>query len=188
MSRRQGIANWTLAFLLLVAACWNAAWPATAGEGVLAGKVTRVIDGDTVDVLLSSGRIRVRLHGIDAPEGDQPGGAEATQWLRQRLLDREVLLQPVSQDRYERMVAIVRAGESVINDDLVRAGHAWAYRHYLRKADRHLCEKEFSARRQSLGLWAAPPARAPWEYRSTRGRGPFTDYARQSADDCRRAS
>ena len=32
---------------------------------VLVGKVIRVIDGDTIDVLLSSGTIRVRLHGID---------------------------------------------------------------------------------------------------------------------------
>ena len=178
---------WTLTCLLL-AAGWNVALPATAGEGVLAGKVTRVVDGDTLDVLLSSGRIRVRLHGVDAPECDQPGGAEAAQWLRLRLQDREVLLEPVSQDRYERLVAIVRAGDSVINDELVRSGHAWAYRHYLRKADRHLCGKEFSARREVLGLWAAPPARAPWEYRSTRGRGPFTDYARQSAGDCQRDS
>ena len=56
-------------------------------------------------------RIRVRLHGVDAPERDQPSGREASEWLRQRVQDREVLLEPVTQDRYERMVAIVYRDE-----------------------------------------------------------------------------
>src|SRR5512132_197865 len=93
-----------LAPLCLVVAL---ALPAAQVERVLPGKVTRVIDGDTIDVLLSTGLIRVRLQGVDAPERDQPGGREAQQWLRRRLIDHAVQLEPISQDRYERMVAIV---------------------------------------------------------------------------------
>ena len=152
----------------------------------MAGKVTRIIDGDTVDVILASGRIRVRLHGIDAPERDQPGGAQASEWLRQRLQDRNVLLEPISQDRYDRLVAIVHDGEQNVNDGLVASGHAWAYRRYLRKADRHLCDSEFRARREQAGLWAAAAAHAPWEFRSTQGRGPFTDFSAQTARECAR--
>jgi hypothetical protein len=39
-----------------------------AGEPgpVLTGTVTKVVDADTIDVQLSSGPIRIRLHGIDA--------------------------------------------------------------------------------------------------------------------------
>src|SRR5688572_22506655 len=32
---------------------------------VLVGTVTKVVDGDTIDVQLSSGPIRIRFHGID---------------------------------------------------------------------------------------------------------------------------
>ncbi|EDP63206.1 nuclease (SNase-like) protein [alpha proteobacterium BAL199] len=39
----------------------------------------RVLDGDTIDVA----GVRVRLHGVAAPERSEPGGAEATAALRQ---------------------------------------------------------------------------------------------------------
>jgi endonuclease YncB( thermonuclease family) len=168
-----------LALLLLVSGM-----PAVPADAVLAGRVTRVIDGDTLDVLLATGRIRVRLHGVDAPERSQSGGNEATQWLRQQVLNQDVLLEPVSQDRYERMVAIVYAGDVIVNRELLRTGTAWAYRHYLRGADRLYCDIEATARAEHRGLWRAGAAHAPWEYRRTAGRGPFTDYSRQSARDC----
>jgi len=164
------------------------ALPAAQGEGLLPGKVTRVIDGDTIDVLLGSGRIRVRLQGIDAPERDQPGGREAQQWLRRRLIDHAVQLEPVSQDRYSRMVALVHADGGVVNEALLQAGHAWAYRHYLRRVDRHYCDLEERARAARLGLWALSMPHAPWQHRETRGKGPFTDFTRGTASDCRRAA
>ena len=52
---------------------------------VLRGKVIDVIDGDSVEVQLQSGRIQVRLHAADAPEHDQPGGRDAGRALRKRL-------------------------------------------------------------------------------------------------------
>ena len=170
--------------LLLAGLCITAVAGAAQGDGLLPGKVLRVIDGDTLDVLLSSGRIRVRLHGIDAPERDQPGGDESRRWLQQRVQDREVQLEPVSQDQYERMVAIVYLDDSNVNRELLRQGHAWAYRNFLRRADRIFCDIEATARAGRQGLWSAAPARAPWEHRRTRGRGPFTDFGRQSAGEC----
>jgi endonuclease YncB( thermonuclease family) len=178
----------------LILSCLLAgALPAVAAQKdtaspVLAGKVTRVIDGDTLDVLLDSGRIRVRLQGVDAPELRQPRGREAARWLQQRLRDQNVLLEPVSQDRYERMVAVVFLEDVNVNRELVRQGQAWAYRQYLRRKDRILCDLEAAARKQRLGLWALPAAQraAPWEYRASHGRGPFTDYSGTGADDCRR--
>jgi endonuclease YncB( thermonuclease family) len=153
---------------------------------VLPGTVTRVIDGDTIDVLLDSGRIRVRLHGVDAPEHDQQWGAEAAQWLRMRLMNYAITLDPVSQDQYERMVAVVHDGEVDINVELVRAGHAWAYRRYLRRADRELCAAEVTARRANSGLWALPPAArpAPWEYRHAQRHDPYTEYSQVTERSC----
>ncbi len=177
--------------LLLCALCMLAPTglpAAQRAEGLLPGKVTRVIDGDTIDVLLSSGRIRVRLQGIDAPERDQPGGREAAQWLQQRLMNQSVRLEPVSQDRYERMVAIVHAEDGVVNEALLRAGHAWAYRHYLRRADRRYCDLESAARAARLGLWATVMPHAPWQHRQTAGHGPFSDFSQETAGDCRRVA
>ncbi len=152
---------------------------------MLAGKVNRVIDGDTIDVLLSSGMIRVRLQGVDAPERDQPGGAAATTWLTQQLRDQQVLLEPVSQDQYDRMVAVVHLQDRNINRELVQTGHAWAYRQYLRRSDAELCSLEEQARLKGRGLWATA-AYAPWEYRATNGKGPFTSFDKSTAGECSR--
>jgi micrococcal nuclease len=162
---------------------------AAAGEAapVLAGKVTRVIDGDTIDVLLTSGRIRVRLHGVDAPERDQAGGTAATAWLTQQLHDQQVFLEPVSQDQYDRLVAVVHLQDRIINSELVQHGHAWAYRRFLRRADDEWCALEAGARRMQLGLWAEADAHAPWEFRATEGMGPFTRYSKSTAEECRKA-
>src|ERR1700716_4371915 len=86
-----------------------------AGRPVLIGTVTRVVDGDTLVVQLSSGPIRVRLYGIDAPEHNQPGGREATDALSALVAGARVELEPVSQDRYGRMVAHVFRGSLDVN-------------------------------------------------------------------------
>jgi micrococcal nuclease len=153
---------------------------------VLAGKVVRVIDGDTIDVLLSSGKIRVRLHGVDAPERDQSGGAAAAAWLTLQLRDKPVELEPVSQDRYDRMVAVVHLQERNINSELVHNGHAWAYRQYLRRRDAGMCSLEHRARLARAGLWEKI-AHAPWEFRATRGKGPFLDYTKTTVAECLKA-
>ena len=61
-------------------------------------KVDRVTDGDTI-VLMDS--TRVRLHGIDTPERDQPYGSEATAAL-ERMVARSVYMVEVDTDRYGR--------------------------------------------------------------------------------------
>ena len=40
-----------------------------------------VIDGDTIHVINNASTTKVRLHGIAAPEMDQPGGKQATAFL-----------------------------------------------------------------------------------------------------------
>lgn len=137
-------------------------------DTVLLGTVERIVDGDTLDVLLESGTIRVRLNAIDAPEKNQPGGAAATQHLSNRLLHKWIEVKPISQDRYGRIVAVVFENGENINSALVSNGYAWAYRKYMRKSDAALCNLEHQARVAHSGLWQqrSPPPIAPWEFRS----------------------
>jgi endonuclease YncB( thermonuclease family) len=59
--------------LILAAAMWI---PAAASADYL-GKVTAVADGDTFTMESETGRVRVRICGIDAPERGQPGYGQA---------------------------------------------------------------------------------------------------------------
>jgi len=153
---------------------------------VLVGTVTKIVDGDTIDVQLSSGPIRVRLHGIDTPERGQPWGKEATAALTALVQGKEVEIDPIEQDRYERMIGIIYRGSLNVNLELVKRGHAWAYRQYMRKADSAPCINEAAARTAKKGLWAQPKDRrvAPWEWRRKRTLKIFTDNTRETAATC----
>lgn len=160
--------------------------PVPPGSGWLDGRVVRVVDGDSLVVQLASGPIEVRLHAADAPEYDQPGGREAQRALSSRLTrGTTVTLEPVSQDHYERMVAVVRLGEENVDAWLVRQGHAWAYRRFA--SDRRYCEWEEEARSAGRGLWAGSrPLVAPWDWRRTRRDPEFNpkDRSAETLADC----
>jgi endonuclease YncB( thermonuclease family) len=149
---------------------------------VLVGAVTKVVDGDTVDVQLSSGPIRVRLHGIDTPERGQPGATEATAALSNLIAGKHVAIEPFSQDRYERMIGIVFLEDLNVNLELVKRGYAWAYRRYMRKADSELCIFEAAARTAKKGLWALPVDQRipPWEWRRKKALAAFSDYLQET--------
>jgi micrococcal nuclease len=150
----------------LVAAVLSSPGSVAVAAPVLHGTVFEVVDGDSLRVQLSSGPVEVRLHAADTPEHDQPGGREAKRALRKRLArGTQIGLAAIEQDRYERMVAVVHASDVVINEWLVREGHAWAYRRYA--DDPVYCRLEDEARRARRGLWKRPPSQwvAPWDWR-----------------------
>ena len=84
---------------------------------------------------------------------------------RAKLGDREVELDVVSQDQYDRLVAVVGLDDENVNAWLVQQGYAWAYREYTK--DKNYCAWEAEARSAHRGLWALPAAQrhAPWEFR-----------------------
>lgn len=138
--------------------------PASAAE--IAGHA-RIIDGDTIDV----GTVRVRLHGIDAPEGRQTCQIEArtyqcgemaamalanligTHWVDCIERDR---------DQYGRTVAVCYlAGRTIdVNREIVRQGWALAYRQF----SRDYVDAEAEAKQARAGMWAGT-FQPPWEYR-----------------------
>ena len=137
----------------------NAEQPHHPGDSnlILPATVVRIIDGDSIAVTLDSGPMEVRFHGADAPEWKQPFGREAKTALGRMLRQKqEVDLLPVGQDRYERMVAVVYAGRTTVNEAMIAEGFAWAYRNYLGQieGDEHYCELEAKARTANLGLWS----------------------------------
>ena len=88
-------------------------------------KVDRITDGDTI-VLMD--RTRVRLHGIDAPERDQPNGPMATAALV-HMVEKSVYIVEVDTDRYGRMVGQLYHSKDGydINASMVCGGFAWWY-------------------------------------------------------------
>jgi len=158
---------------------------------VLEGTVVRVTDGDTVNVDLASGRVRVRLASIDAPERGQPGGREATAALASRVKGHVVYLEPVEQtDGFGRMVAVLWLGDQDINAWMVRQGWAWAFRGpYLH--DPQYCALEHQARKKRVGLWSWTGRNyAPWEWRKVRP-GQYDrlkDYEQETVEACMRSA
>lgn len=147
-----------LVIFLLVAA------PALAAE--LRGEVVGIADGDTLTLLTPERRqVRVRLAEIDAPEGHQPWGSRARQALSAMVFRKPVVVLVQDTDRYGRTVGTVRVGRLDANAEMVRQGHAWVYRQYLR--DRSLLTVEEEARQARRGLWSLPePERVPpWAWR-----------------------
>ena len=123
------------------------------------GLVTKVNDGDSIEVDLVSGHARVRFSAVDTPEWDQPYGAQSSAALKAMLPPgSKVELEVVSQDAFHRMVATVwrvdAAGRTNINEAMLLQGHAWALRRYMK--DPKFCDMEQEARAKKLGLWAQP--------------------------------
>ena len=64
----------------------------------LTGKVSKVIDGDTIELLAKENpyhhitKLKIRLYGIDAPELKQAYGKEAKKYLSALILKQEVSL------------------------------------------------------------------------------------------------
>ncbi|MDR0828336.1 MAG: thermonuclease family protein [Desulfovibrio sp.] len=87
--------------------------------GACVGMVA-VADGDTITVEPARGgdRVKIRLHGIDAPERKQPYGETARGFVSNSVLFKQVDVQPRDRDRYGRTVAIVDVPGSFNPQDL----------------------------------------------------------------------
>lgn len=131
----------------------------------ITGKVIGMSDGDTITILTDAKEsVKVRLHGIDAPESKQAFGARAKQELSDLVFDRVVIVEVKEKDRYGRSVGRVTVGALAVNAEMVRRGFAWWYREYAKK-DLELSTAEAKARNERRGLWADKAPVAPWEFR-----------------------
>jgi micrococcal nuclease len=106
---------------------------ASTGEFTQKGVVTQVVDGDTLQVRLASGKLeRVRLIGIDAAERGSCFAAPAAERARQLALSKPVVLRgdrtQDTRDRYGRLLAYVwLPGGRDLGYQLVAGGFAKVY-------------------------------------------------------------
>ena len=130
----------------------------------LAGRVTKVDEGDVIWVTNASGRHQVRLERIDAPEIDQPFGQEATQFLSDLVLEKEVEVRWTGKDQRKRLLGIVflkhDKGMVNVNLTMVKNGCAWCSSGFRNTVvcssfDGTLVyqEAEKDARKNHRGLW-----------------------------------
>jgi endonuclease YncB( thermonuclease family) len=114
-------------FVALIAFAW--ASPASAED--FTGKVVGISDGDTLTVLRGRTSVKIRLHGIDAPEAGQDFGTRAKQAASDLAFGKVVTVRPVTTDRYGRTVALVVLPDGrTLNHELVRSGFAWWFQKY----------------------------------------------------------
>ena len=138
------------------------------GDQWLSGRVVSVPDGDTLEIYTGAGgRKRIRPYGVDCPELDQPGGARAAASAKALALFQKAGLTVMDHDRYDRGVAIVTLREGkVLNEELLRQGHASVYGYYCRTPRCTAWKKlEAEAKQAGLGLWAGPGPVPPWKWR-----------------------
>ena len=139
---------------------------ATAHAETLTGH-PRVVDGDT----LHFGEDKVRIEGIDAPErhqkcrnahGEMYGcGNEATEALKARIGQKEVVCEGDSRGRYGRLIGTCYFSDGVdLNGWMVSKGHALAYRRYSTE----YVDVEEDAKAEELGIWGGEFVE-PWKWR-----------------------
>ncbi len=131
---------------------------------VIIGRCIGVYDGDSLTVeSVEKGIIKVRLHGIDAPELAQQFGKQSRDTLRKLVLNRELYIHCHGKDRYKRHLGEVYCGKLHINAEMLRCGMAWHYRQY----DKSKLYAEATQKAQSvkIGIFAQN-CLPPWEYRA----------------------
>jgi endonuclease YncB( thermonuclease family) len=147
----------------------------------IAGRAS-VIDGDTLEIH----GIRIRLHGIDAPESGQfcsvggkktRCGQQAALALADRIGTSNVSCDPRDRDRYNRVVAVCFAGDEDLNAWMVSVGWAMAYRYYSTA----YVPQEDKASASKLGIWQGDFV-PPWDWR--RGTRLAGNVVEQPPKDC----
>lgn len=138
---------------------------AKGGYTPMQGKVTRVLNGDTLQFQFRQHSFRLQLYGIDAPEDGQPLARESRQHLEQLALLKTVRVQVLKKDLYARYIARVSLDTGAdLSAEMLRSGLAWWYRQYAPK-DSVLQQLEQASRQAKRGIWQQTQPVPPWEFR-----------------------
>ena len=127
-------------------------------------KVTRVVDGDTIEVKIGGKTESVRYIGIDTPETVDPRkpvqcfGVEALKKNKELVEGKIVRLEKdtINRDKYNRLLRYIWLGDTLINQTLVEQGFAKSYSYPpdIKYQDKFVTAEK-KAREDKLGLWTA---------------------------------
>ena len=141
-----------LVWIVLVSGCKTPSYP-----------VDRIVDGDTVVLLIDGEKTKVRLIGVDTPETVHTSnpveyyGPEASQFTKELLTGRLVWLEYETEreDRFGRTLAyLYRVPDSLfVNLEIIRLGYGRAYTKYPFRYKERFVTAEQAARDAQLGLW-----------------------------------
>jgi len=128
--------------------------------------VAKLVDGDTIDVLIDGQKARIRLIGLDTPEVVDPRkrvqcfGREASKRITQLVSGKKVRLErdptQADRDKYGRLLRYVFLPDGTdVAQQMIREryGHEYTY-HLPYKYQKQFKEAERHARDHALGLWA----------------------------------
>jgi endonuclease YncB( thermonuclease family) len=157
---RQTVLGCTL--ILSLALGGSQAW-------AFAAVITACHDGDTCSAVTADGQ-HVRLHGVDAPELDQPFGTQSRALVTQLVVGHHVDVRPAGRS-HDRLVADLRLRDGRdVGGLLVAAGAAWVEPGYFpTNPESEVPDRQAAAQRLRLGLWRNASAVPPWEWRHTHG-------------------
>ncbi|NHN28473.1 thermonuclease family protein [Paenibacillus agricola] len=151
-----------LLMVVLLAGCQLQATPASSATGRDQVKVTRIVDGDTLEILLNGKKEKLRLIGVDTPETKKANtpvmfyGEEAAQYTKKRLDQKMIELEwdVDRKDQYDRLLAYVWIEGELFNRALIREGYARlaTFPPNVRYVDKFKLDQE-DARKKQKGLW-----------------------------------
>ena len=143
---------------------------AQAAEWIVSGRGVTIADGDTLTVLDDAKRQhKIRLAGIDAPEGRQAFGQRSRERLGKLVHEKRVEARRHKIDRHKREICAVFTGSRDVGLVMVGEGMAWWYRAYANEqsaTDQMAYESaEDTARAARRGIWQDKTPIPPWEWR-----------------------
>ena len=135
----------------------------------LEGRVTRIIDGDTLTLLDNAHQPHtIHLFGIDAPELTQDAGHKAKTSLSAQALNQPASAQCHAKDRLGHDLCILYINGQDIGLEQIRTGMAWwNQRHALQQTVQLRSvyqQAEFNAKIRRFGLWNSKNPTPPWEW------------------------
>ncbi|MGG7074556.1 thermonuclease family protein [Campylobacter sp. 9BO] len=90
--------------------------------------ITHIHDGDTIVILTEQNeQVKVRLHGINAPELKKPYGKAAKKHLMKLTKKGVIELKIKGFDKYNRTLGVLYKGTQDLNAKMVQDGYAKAY-------------------------------------------------------------
>ena len=148
---------------LLMLSCYSKNDASTQSE--LSGKVIKIVDGDTYDILLDNHTTkRIRMEGIDTPERGMAFYKVAKAYLATLCFGQTVRIVPTNTDRNGRAIAkTFLANGKELGLLMIQAGYAWHFKKY--SSDAKLASAEIEARNKRSGLWVDDSPVAPWDWR-----------------------